>query len=232
MRSLTTEMADLEPEIRAAVTVAATEEAAALGEFGNGDGQPAEIRSLMLNVGLADYMNPAASNGGRLEGRAVELNKALGADVVGKGGGIIVPFAMLEQRAFTTTTQNDGSLVQRPILQRLFGASVLETLGVRLDSVPSGRSEWPLIATGVAPDQAKEGTAAAAAVAATFTTAVHKPKRLTGRYEISHEALASVGDLESALRADLADSVMSKMSDRVINGTAPTNSNPQYIEGF
>ena len=34
-------------------------------------------------------------------------------------------------------------------------------LGVRIDSVPAGRSEWPLLSGGVAPDQAVEGTAAA-----------------------------------------------------------------------
>ena len=101
-----------------------------------------------------------------------------------------------------------------------------------MDSVPSGRSEWPLIGTGVVPDQAKEGTAAAAAVAATFTNAVHKPKRLTGRYEITHEALASVGDFEMAIRRDLADAVKSKMSDLCINGTAPNAQNPQRVEGF
>ena len=50
---------------------------------------------------------------------------------------------------------------QRPILQRLFGDnSILGALGVRLDAVPSGRTEWPLLATGVAPAQKVEGVAA------------------------------------------------------------------------
>ena len=49
---------------------------------------------------------------------------------------VSVPWEVLESRAFTTTTQNDGSEMQRPILQRLFGPGIMDTLGVRMDSVP------------------------------------------------------------------------------------------------
>ena len=92
-----------------------------------------------------------------------------------------------------------------------------------MDSVPAGRTEWPLHATGVDPTQVVEGTAAADAVTATFTYANLRPKRLTGRYEFTHEAAASVGDLEQALRRDLADAIKSKMSNAIINGAAVTN---------
>ena len=143
-----------------------------------------------------------------------------------------MPWHVLETRAFTETAANDGSNVQRPILQRLFGRGCLDTLGVRLDSVPVGRSEWTLITAGVVPAQAKEGTAAGAAVTATFATATLKPKRLTGVFEYTHEIAASVADIESALRRDLADAVKSRMSDIIINGTAPADATPQNIEGF
>ena len=110
-------------------------------------------------------------------------------------------------------------------------AGVMDALGVRMDSVPVGKTEWPLITSGVAPDQAKETTAAAAAVTAGFSFANLKPKRITGRYELTHEMIASVPDIETALRRDLADAVKSKMSDIIINGQAPTTQNPQHIEG-
>ena len=80
---------------------------------------------------------------------------------------------------------NDGPEAQRPILQRLFGPGIMDLLGVRVDSVPAGRSEWPLITSGVAPAQAKEPDAGAAAVAAGFSFTSLKPKRLTGSYELS-----------------------------------------------
>ena len=229
--ALKTEMKALATQEQAAILAEGDEEARARGLFGNGDGEAAEVRGLLDRVSLGDYLTPAGAGSG-IEGRARELNAALKVDMQGKSGGVAVPWAMLESRAFTSTADNDGSNVQRPILQRLFGPGVLDILGVRIDSVPVGRSEWPLLTGGVAPDQAKEESAAGAAVDATFEFATLKPKRLTGRYEFTHEAAAVSADLEAALRRDLGDSVMSKMSDRLINGVAPTNSNPQYVRGF
>ena len=231
-----------ETQHRAAIIAEAEETRAAEGEFGAGDGEPAEVRALLNRVSIGDYLNPAAAGIG-LSGAAVELAAALEVPGVGASGGIAVPWRILsgpapevraapEHRAFTTTSANDGPEMQRPILQRLFGPGVLDALGVRLDTVPAGRSEWPLITAGVAPDQAKEGTAATAAVTAAFSYANLKPKRLTGRYEFTHEAAASVADLEDALRRDLADSIKSKMADLIINGAAPTNAAPQNVQGF
>ena len=232
MQALTDRMPGLETELRAAITAEAAEEADAKGLFGNnGDGEPAEVRQLLDRTPLTDYFGPASAGTG-IEGRAAELNAALKVPTAGTNGGPAVPWELLEIRAFTTTAANDGPEMQRPILQRLFGPGVMDALGVRMDTVPAGRSEWPLITSGVVPAQAKEGTAAAAAVTAVFSYANLKPKRLTGRYEYTHEAAASVPDLEQGLRRDLADAVKSAMSNLIINGIAPTNANPQNVEGF
>ena len=165
--TLTKRMQHIEVEMRAAIVVEGEEEAETRGMFGNnGDGEPAELRQLLCSVTLGDYLNPAAAGAG-LEGRARELNEALKVPLVGKGGGIAVPWQALEIRAFTTSTQNDGSELQRPVLQRLFGPGVMDALGVRMDSAcrwaaRSGR----LSAGGVAPAQAKEERVAAAAAVA------------------------------------------------------------------
>ena len=168
-------------------------------------GESAEIRQLMGAVSLGDYLTPASAGSG-IEGRARELNAALQVEAIGKNGGVSIPWAVLtgptpapearsrEERAFTDTGDYAGAVAQRPILQRLFGPGILDALGVRIDSVPSGRTEWPLLTGGVAPDQAVEGTAAADAVAASFSTETLKPKRLTGRYEYTHEQAAQVPD--------------------------------------
>ena len=100
-----------------------------------------------------------------------------------------------EVRAVTTTTQYGGPTMQRPILQRLFGPSLFDMLGVRVDTVPAGRSEWPLISAGVAPAQTQENVDAPAAVAWTVGPQTLRPKRLTGRYEFTAEAAVSVIDL-------------------------------------
>ena len=227
-----------ETQHRSALIAEGEEAAAAEGAFGAGDGEPAEVRALLSRLTLADYLGPAAGGTG-LAGAPVELASALGVPAVGASGGVAVPWRVLagpepearaEARAFTTTGAYAGPTMQRPVLQRLFGRGILDALGVRVDSVPTGRSEWPLITAGVAPAQAVEGTAAAAAVTAVFQTEVLKPKRLTGRYEFTHEIAAQVIDLEQALRRDLADAVMAKMSDLIINGNETTNA--QEPDGF
>lgn len=229
--TLTKRMQHLEVELRAAIVAEGDDEARARGMFGPSDGEAGERGRLLRETTLADYLG-AAAGGGALEGRARELNAALECPLMGDGGGVALPWAVLEYRAFTTTAANDGGETQRPILQRLFGPGVLDTLGVRIDAVPVGRTEWPLITGGVAPAQANEGTAAAEAVTAAFGFASLKPKRLTGQYEYTHEVGASVVAIEEALRRDLADAVRSSMSDQVINGEEPDNANPHRVEGF
>ena len=243
--ALHTEFADLETRHRSSIMAEGETEARAAGLFGNQDGEAGERGRLLREANISDYLTPASAGSG-IEGRAKELNAALELPDVGKNGGVAIPWQLLEcpehrmalpagsaeHRAFTGTGANDGPEMQRPILQRLFGPGILDALGVRVDSIPVGRTEWPLISGGVSAAQAKEETAAAAAVTATFSFASLKPKRLTGVYEFSHEIAASVAEIEQALRRDLADAIKSKMSDLILNGTAPTNSNPQNIEGF
>ena len=99
------------------------DEARALAAHGTdgADGESAERRRLLEGVSLADYLTPASSGRG-IEGRAAEVNAALEVPLAGAGGGVAVPWHVLETRAFTDTAANDGSILQRPILQRLFGA--------------------------------------------------------------------------------------------------------------
>ena len=235
---LESEYDTLERRHRAAIIGEGQAQAAAIGQFPDHDDQDgAELRQLLGRVTLGDYLGPAAAGSG-IRGAAAELNAALEAPDAGPSGGVAIPWRMflpgggVEQRAFTTTAANDGPETQRPILQRLFGPGVMDSLGVRLDSVPVGRTEWPLITGGVAPGQVKEPDAVTAPVTAVFSFSTLRPKRLSGSYEYSHEAAASVIDLEQALRRDLADSVKASMTQSIINGTAPTTTNPHHVQGF
>ena len=212
METLTARLEESDTELRAAILAEGDDEQRALAAHGadGADGESAERRRLLDGVSVgSDYLSRAAAGIG-LEGRAKELNESLELPTVGKSGGVMVPWEALEQRAFSTTAANDGSVVQRPILQRLFGAGVMDSLGIRLDSVPVGRSEWNVVTSGVAPGLVQEGSAAADAVTVGFTTATLKPKRLTGRYELTHEMIASVSDIEQTLRRDLADAIKSR----------------------
>ncbi len=242
-RALQTEYTGLEERHRAALIGEGEAEARDRGQDGNGDGEGAEVRQLLNRVSLSEYLNVAGA-GGEIRSAPAELNAALQVPTVGASGGVAVPWAMLERaehrmlprqsehRAFTDTGDNDGPEMQRPTLQRLFGPGVLDTLGVRVDAVPVGRTEWLLISSGVALAQTGEGTAAAAAVKAGFTFANLKPKKLSGRYEYSHELAASVMSIEQDLRRDLADAAKAQMSNLIVNGAAPDITNPERIEGF
>ena len=230
MERLTKRAQHIEVEYRAALTV---ESADAETRTVKDDGEGREIRSLLENVSIGDYLGVATAGAG-LIGRPAELNAALSVPVTGSTGATPIPWAVLETRdgqpedletrAFTTTGAYAGGVGQRPIMQRLFGPGIMDALGVRIDSVPVGRSEWPLITAGSAIAQKAEGTAADAAVAATFLTETLKPKRLTGRFEYTHEMAGQVLDLEAALRRDLGDAVKSQMSALTITGDESTNS--------
>ena len=237
------ELIALRNQHTAALIAEGNEEAEKRGDFGAGDGESAEVRALRSRVTITDYLNPAAGGAG-LYGAAAELNSALEVPLVGKSGGVPIPWAVLagpvqevrqgenggESRAFTDTGDYAGGISSRTILQRLFAPGIMDLLGVRMDSVPTGRTEWPLLTGGVAPDQAVEGAAAADAVSATFSTETLKPKRLTGKYEFTHEQAAQVPDIEQALRRDLADAVKSKMSALILAGDEGTNA--QEPDGF
>ena len=112
MDTLTTRMQQIEPELRAAIVAEGTEEAQAAGAFSDvADGEQAEVRALLDRVSIADYLTPAGAGRG-IDGAAKELNEALQVDVMGKSGGVSVPWRVLagpevraatpaETRAFT-----------------------------------------------------------------------------------------------------------------------------------
>ena len=156
------------------------------------DEQKAETDRLTKEFQEKETQYRAAGKGVGLAGAEAELNDAL---EIRAGGGVRVPWTMLlpdvEFRvdAVSDTTALDGGTAQRPILRRLFGRSILDALGVRIDSVSAGMSEWPLLTAGVAPDQVAE-SAQKDAVKPTFETVSLKPKRLTGRYVFTVEQAA------------------------------------------
>ena len=228
---LTAEFRDVETQWRAAVVAEGVAEAEANGDAGDGDGQPAEVRNLRRQVSVQDYLT-AAYSGRPLSGAAQELNDAL--EIRAMGGGVPIPWAVLadgeaadvEHRvdATTTTTQLGGVATRRPILQRLFARDIFAAMGVRLDSVPTGLTEWPLMTGGTDVRAKSEGAAREDSDAATFSTTSLKPKKLTGAFKWTYEQALQIGpDLEASLRRDLTDSVRNLMNDQLVrgNGTSP-----------
>lgn len=238
MDKLTKEFQEKESEYRAAL-VLETEKAEKKETENTSEAR--EIRELRGKAKLQDYIMAAVEKRS-LTGPMAELNSALEVKPVGNNGGIVIPFSVFverrevskdpEKRVFTGTGAYGGGEVQRPILQELFGPGIFDVLGVRVDSVPVGASEWPLLTGNVAGEQKKEGAAATDATASTFTVATLKPKRLTAEIELTHELIASVVGVENHFRMNLLDALKSKQQGLILTGAAPTNTNPQNIEGF
>ena len=188
------------------------------------DAEVRERNALLDRVEIRHYLDSAAS-GAPLPTELRELNDAFG---ISGEGVTTVPFEVLahnierydaehRQDQATTTAQLEGATGQRPVLYRLFGMGVKDFMGVRLDSVPSGMMEWPLMTGGVSPKQVAESTAQDAEQA-TFETQVLKPKRLTARYLYTVEQAAQVRNLETVLRTDLNAAINDAQENQVING--------------
>ena len=228
------EFQDKESQFRAAI-IAESADAEQRGSLFGSDSEMGEIRSLRQRTHLGDYMTPASA-GGAISGPAAELNAALKMPIAGQNGGVLVPWAMMsEERAAapnTTTTATTARQVNvRPILPRLFGPGILDLMGVQIQSVPVGTASVPLVSGGVVPSQKAEGVDATDPVAATFGTAGSlQPLRLTGQYEFTVEAAATIPGIEEALRLDLTEAVRSEMSRLILQGDKSTNA--QEPDGF
>ena len=229
---LTSEYQDCESRHRAIlVSEAEDAEARQAGEEPGGEtGEGAEVRRLMQRATIGGYVEAALQN--TIEtGAERELADAL---EVRRGpgyvDGVVIPWALLlpeEQRAATTTTQNDGPVRQVPIIDRLFRQpdGIMDMLGVGLMSSGPGQTEYPLVSTGTTNvGQTAEGADLDDPAAMTFTVQTLKPTgRLSGSYELTAELRASISGIEQALRRDLAMLVEEQMILQVFNGngTAP-----------
>ena len=242
---LATEFKNAETQHRSALIAEADEQRTAEGEHGNGDGEPAEVRALLGRAGLADYVR-AGISGREIAGAPSELNAALDCPIVGVDGGIAIPWRVIrgqrapesrqapdpERRTFTTTGAYDGPTTQQTILDELFGVGILDAMGVFLASAPAGAREYPIISGNVAPAQTAEGTAASAAVAASFEVANLRPKKLVAAAEFTHEMQASVIGLEETIRRNLMARIQSEMSNIVINRAGTRRDEPGAHRGI
>ena len=222
--ALEEERQQLEPEWRKAML---QEESDALKAKAENTGENREIRTLTQRARLSNYVNAAAQltavSGVEAElGNALQLRSA-------QDGGVVVPWELLaprvEQRADVDTTlpADAPNINNEPIIGRVFAATASAFLGVRMSGVGVGQQNIPVITAGTDP-ALKSAGAVQDATAATITADQLKPKRLTARYVIRREDMASLMGYEDALAADLRMALGEKLDDLVLNGddaTAP-----------
>ena len=129
----------------------------------------------------------------------------------------------VEHRAITGLPTNTGINLDS-IRPAVFAPSVIPMLGVEMPRVPTGTYATSTIDTSLTA-VARAKSVAVDATAATFTTAVASPKRISARLELAIEDVAAVGqsNYESALRENLSLALSAELDNQGLNGngTAP-----------
>ena len=166
----------------------------------------------------------ALDEGRALSGRTAEVV----AEMRNAGGyrGIPVPLAALEVRAGETVAGDLPSPVQtRPIIDRLFPASVAARLGIETVNITQGATEWPVATAGAVAGWAQGETGNVGGPSAFRTAeAILKPDQTLGAHmRITRKAMKQAGDgLEQAIRRDMAAAIGAELDRAVLMGTGAT----------
>lgn len=163
----------------------------------------------------------ALNEGRELDGQTAEVV----AELRNSGGyrGIPVPLMALEARAGeTVSTGTPDPMQTRPIIDRLFPASVAARMGAQMIAIGSGAVEWPVATSAVTAGWANGETGTVAdPTAYTTTDKALKPEQTMGvQMRITRKALLQSGDaLEAAIRRDMNGAMASELDRAIFLGT-------------
>lgn len=158
------------------------------------------------------------------EGRSMSGQTAeVVAEMRNAGGyrGIPVPFEALEQRN-TVSGDLPNPVQTRPIIDRLFPASVASRIGVQTVNITQGSTEWPVATAGATAGWATtEGGNVPAATAFQTAERMLSPDNTLGAHmRISRKSLKQSGaGLEQAIRRDMSAAVGAELDRAVLMGT-------------
>jgi HK97 family phage major capsid protein len=146
--------------------------------------------------------------------------------------GIPIPLAALELRAGETIASGTPDPIQtKPIIDRLFPASVVGRMGGSLINITAGQIEWP-VATGGAVVGWGDGELANVGAATQYTTvdkSLSPDYHMGAQMTLSRKALKQSGKaLEQAIRRDLNAAIATEL-DRVVFLGAGSSGEPLGI---
>lgn len=160
------------------------------------------------------------------EGRALTGQTAeVVQELRNQGGyrGTPVPLMALEQRAGETIAAGTPDPMQtRPIIDRLFPASVAAQMGAQMIQIGSGAVEWPVTTSAVSAGWADGETANGAGPTAYATTdRALKPEHNLGIHmRITRKTLLQSGEaLEAAIRRDMNGTMAAELDKAIFLGT-------------
>lgn len=158
----------------------------------------------------------ALDHGHQIDGETAEIVQELRSQ--GAYQGIPVPWQALEQRAGETVASGTPDPIQtRPIIDRLFPASVAARMGGQMINIAQGEAEYPVATSGASVGWQTSETGAVASPSAYATT--DKPlapdHTLGVQMKITRKALKQSGAaLEQAVRRDMNGAIAQEV-DRV-----------------
>ena len=160
------------------------------------------------------------------EGRALSGQTAeIVTELRSQGGyrGIPVPYAALETRAGETIASGaPDPIVTRPLIERLFPASVAAQMGVQMINIGTGGQETPVTTSAISAGwQATELANVPGPSAYTTLDRPLKPDHTLGiQMRISRKTLLQSGAaLEQAIRRDMAGAMQQEMDRAIFNGS-------------
>ncbi|MBN2629096.1 MAG: phage major capsid protein [Rhodobacteraceae bacterium] len=161
----------------------------------------------------------ALDEGRNLDGATAEIVQELRS--TGGFRGFPVPWQALEQRN-TVASGTPNPIDTRPIIDRLFPASVAGRMGAQMISIDAGAVEWPVTTSAVSAGWA-DGEAANVPGPTQYTTAdraLSPDHNLGIHMRVTRKALKQSGDaLEAAIRRDMQSAMGAEMDKAVFRGT-------------
>jgi HK97 family phage major capsid protein len=159
--------------------------------------------------------------GRQLDGQTAEIVQEL--RNAGGYRGIPVPWQALEVRTGETiSTGTPDPISTRPIIDRLFPASVAGAMGGQMINIDSGAVEWPVVTSSVSAGwQTSETGAVGGPTAYATTDKSMKPDHTLGiTMKVTRRALKQSGAaLEAAIRRDMQGAMAQAMDLAVFRGT-------------
>ncbi|MCR9128445.1 MAG: phage major capsid protein [Alphaproteobacteria bacterium] len=228
--ALDTEYRTLEKRLRAALIAEDSERREAGDELEKRDQRE---WADMLGAFEMRQIAAALDSGKELSGQTAEIIQELRSK--GDFRGLPVPWQALEQRAGETVASGTPDPVQtRPIIDRLFPASVAGRMGVQAVTIGQGEVEWPVTTSSVSAGWAASETGSVASPTAYATTdrPLAPDNTLGVQMKITRKTLKQSGSaLEAAVRRDMAGAIGAALDQAVFLGSGSSGEPLGLIAG-
>ena len=213
-KRLTDQLKAQEVELRAAIE--------AEGTTTEPSAETRELTAIRERVHVGAYVGAAIEGRGIAGGAELEYNQALGIP------GDRFPMRLLEDRA---AIDGDAASGQRPWVDRVFGLSAAQAVGVSFQSVAPGIASVPVTTAGASGAQRARAQAASNAAYTVGVTEL-KPKRNAVHTIMSVEDNMRLPGLEDAIVRDLRGAVVDAVDKAVFIGDAGGTGTEADIVGF